>query len=161
MELTAAVKYRRAYYSSRPMHGRTDDFSLRHPPMPIGQRAKIFAPFAALQGYEEAVEAKERRYVPKKELNEDQQLSLNRALAELCRRVPNGREARQHPVTARVTWFVPCSDENHEDYGRGGLYETRTGTVWKIDPVLSRSLILDDREIAFSDIAVIRLTEEA
>lgn len=31
---------------------------IRHPRMDMGERAKIFSPFAALKGYEEAIEAK-------------------------------------------------------------------------------------------------------
>lgn len=32
---------------------------IKHPPMPIADRAKIFSPFAALKGYEEAIHQKE------------------------------------------------------------------------------------------------------
>lgn len=32
---------------------------VKHPPMPIADRAKIFSPFAALKGYEEAIHQKE------------------------------------------------------------------------------------------------------
>ncbi len=39
----------------RPVH-ENDDFSVRHPKMSREDRAKIFAPFAALKGYEEALE---------------------------------------------------------------------------------------------------------
>ena len=42
----------------RPRH-HADDFSRRHPPMPLEERAKIFLPFAALKGYEQKVEEKE------------------------------------------------------------------------------------------------------
>ncbi len=39
----------------RPVHD-GDSFSVQHPRMDRGNRAKIFAPFAALKGYEESVE---------------------------------------------------------------------------------------------------------
>ena len=39
----------------RPVHD-NDDFSIRHPKMSREDRAKIFAPFAALKGSEEALE---------------------------------------------------------------------------------------------------------
>lgn len=32
---------------------------IKHPPMSIADRAKIFSPFAALKGYEEAIHRKE------------------------------------------------------------------------------------------------------
>lgn len=41
----------------RPVH-ENDLFSINHPPMDRGRRAKIFAPFAALKGYEEAIDEK-------------------------------------------------------------------------------------------------------
>ena len=39
----------------RPVHD-GDEFEARHPHMPREARAKIFAPFAALKGYEEAID---------------------------------------------------------------------------------------------------------
>lgn len=40
--------------ASRPRHD-SDAFFRRHPPMNIRRRAKIFAPFAALKGYDQAL----------------------------------------------------------------------------------------------------------
>ena len=39
----------------RPIHD-GDEFEARHPKMSIENRAKIFAPFAALKGYDEAID---------------------------------------------------------------------------------------------------------
>ncbi|MBO4242275.1 MAG: hypothetical protein IKT14_00790 [Clostridiales bacterium] len=39
----------------RPQHI-NDDFSVKHPKMPLSSRAKIFAPFAALKGYEKSID---------------------------------------------------------------------------------------------------------
>lgn len=39
----------------RPVH-KGDEFSFRHPKMEIEDRAKIFAPFAALRGFESSIE---------------------------------------------------------------------------------------------------------
>lgn len=50
--------------------------------MDIAQRAKQFAPFAALKGFEEALRAKEKIIVPKIELTEESMEDLNRKL--LC-----------------------------------------------------------------------------
>ena len=47
----------------RPVHD-GDVFSRRHPKMTQLNRAKIFAPFAALTGFDSAVRAKEIPYVP-------------------------------------------------------------------------------------------------
>ena len=55
-------KYLEVLRKGRPEHTLYDSFSLRHPKMPQAKRAKIFAPFAALKGYDEAVAAKELVY---------------------------------------------------------------------------------------------------
>lgn len=36
--------------------------NVRHPRMPIADRAKIFSPFAALKGYEDEIEKKDEIY---------------------------------------------------------------------------------------------------
>ena len=42
----------------------------------MSQRAKIFSPFAALKGFEEAIDEKVQRYVEKRELNDEEQEAL-------------------------------------------------------------------------------------
>ena len=48
-------KYNDIIDKERPVHD-GDEFEARHPKMPCEARAKIFAPFAALKGYEEAID---------------------------------------------------------------------------------------------------------
>ena len=48
-------KYKDIIDKERPVHD-GDEFEARHPKMPREARAKIFAPFAALKGYEEAID---------------------------------------------------------------------------------------------------------
>lgn len=50
--------------ATRPRHD-SDAFSRRHPPMTICHRAKIFAPFAALKGYDQALAHKKGRTAPR------------------------------------------------------------------------------------------------
>ena len=52
-------RFRKAFLHGRPQHAEFDDFSLRHPKMPHGKRAKIFAPFDALRGFGEVLAAEE------------------------------------------------------------------------------------------------------
>ena len=52
-------RYRDIYLQGRPRHDRYDDFSIRHPRMDVGRRAKIFAPFDALRGFSAQILAKE------------------------------------------------------------------------------------------------------
>ena len=91
----------------------------------------------------------------------DKNKALETALLRLHELTKNLRMAKENQVTARVTWFVPCADENHEAYGRGGTYERCTGIVWKVDPVLTKSLLIGDRTIEFSELAEIMIQEDS
>lgn len=53
--------YRELCRRERPRHGPTDRFSVRHPRMDPGRRAKIFAPFDALRGFNAAIIAETGR----------------------------------------------------------------------------------------------------
>ena len=160
MDQTAENKYRAAFGRCRPRHDPYDDFSLRHPKMLLGQRAKIFSPFSALKGFEEAIEEKLERYVEKRELTEEEQEQLESTLALLRERTRSLRLVKESPVIASVTYYVPCPDENHEAYGLLGSYETLTGVVQRVDPVLTGTLRIDDRDVSLSDLAQIRILEE-
>ena len=129
--------------------------------MLLSQRAKIFSPFAALKGFEETIDEKVHVYAEKRELNDEEQEALETALAKLHDLTKNLRMAKENRVTAAVTFFVPCADENHEAYGHGGTYERYTGTVWKVDPILTKSLLIGDRTIEFSELAEIVIQEDS
>ena len=51
----ATEEYKDIIDKERPVHN-GDEFEARHPKMSRENRAKIFAPFAALKGYEEAID---------------------------------------------------------------------------------------------------------
>ena len=146
-------EYRRALSHGRPKHGRCDDFSLKHPKMQLSQRAKIFSPFAALKGFEEAIDEKVQVYVEKRELSEEDQDRLNLALTRLQALLKSG------PVRATVRFYVPCPDEHHEAYGRRGSYETLRGPAGRLDPVVKKTLRIGDREIALADLAGLWIEE--
>ena len=139
----------------RPAHD-GDAFSRRHPKMAQLNRAKIFAPFAALTGFEEAVRSKQTPYVPRRIKDADETRALNRALARLRQATRTGALARQNRVRARVEYFQVCTDPHHAAFGRDGLYHTVTGVVWKVDPT-ARTLLIDDRTIPFADLHSIEL----
>lgn len=161
MERTVEQKYPHAFYGCRPQHALCDDFSLRHPKMPLEKRAKIFSPFAALKGFEEAIENKLRPYAEKRELNEEEQARLDAALSRLYALTCSRRTVRQNPVNASVTFYVPCQDENSEAYGCRGSYETVSGVVQKVDPLLTRTVAVANRTIDFSDLCEITINEES
>ncbi len=161
MDTTLQAQYRRLLSRGRPQHARCDEFTLRHPPMQLGQRAKIFSPFSALRGFEDAVDDKRRVYVEKRELNEEEQAALDRALLTLHERTRNLRLAKANRQLATVTYYVPCPDENHEAFGCRGSYERFTGVVWRVDDPLRHTILIGDREIEISDLASITIEEEA
>ena len=139
----------------RPAHD-GDAFSRRHPKMAQLNRAKIFAPFAALSGYDEAVRSKQVPYVPRRQRDAEEMRALNRALAALERATRTGALARRNRVVARVEYFEVCADPNHEAFGRDGLYRAVTDIVWKVDPV-GQALVIGEATIPFSDIDRITL----
>ena len=96
--------------------------SKTHPPMPMLNRAAQFAPFAALTGYEAAVEETARLTEDEVYLDESEIAALNKKLARLEAALP------QHPAV-QITYFRP--DEKKS----GGSYETVTGTVRAIDRI--------------------------
>ena len=139
MEATAATiaKYGNIIYLDRPVHN-GDPFSRRHPKMT--NRAKIFAPFAALVGFEDRVRNKEIEYVARRELSEEEQSYLNKVL---------NRISRGDRVS--VKYFEICSDHESEAFGRLGQYKTVSGCVRWVDAVGQR-LVLEDQVIDFGDL---------
>ena len=104
--------------------------SVRHPRMPISDRAAIFSPFAALSGHGVAIAETARLTERRMELDEDTKAELDRRQAVLLAHI-----GEQPEVT--VTWFQP--DERKE----GGAYLTVTGRLKKLDKI-RRVLVLTD-----------------
>ena len=75
--------------------------SLRHPAMPRESRAAQFMPFAALTGYEAAVNEEARLTDRKMELDDEALTALNERLRMLSEMLPDAPE-----VT--VTWSGLC-----------------------------------------------------
>lgn len=116
----------------RPRHEKWDDFSLRHPPMTPARWAKIFSPFDALDGFNEAIASKEVVYEPRRHLGEEEQKELNRRLGLLHRLTWNLRAARANKVVVTVTFFVPCTDLHHQAFHAAGQYQAATGMVLRV-----------------------------
>ena len=55
MSMPSDFKYRDVFLRGMPVHESRDRFLLKHPPMPASRWAKIFAPFDALRGFDEAI----------------------------------------------------------------------------------------------------------
>lgn len=94
--------------------------SKTHPQMAIGNRAAQFSPFAALSGYEDALEETGRLTDTRAVLEEDAKAALDEKLRMMQEKIA------AHPQVT-VKYFVP--DERKE----GGAYKSVSGSVKKID----------------------------
>ena len=122
----------------------------RHSPMANADRAKQFSPFAALKGYEEALQLKQKRYTPRIELTEDAKSLLDHKLHILNQWLENG----QKPIVT-IRYFVPKTVRNpgktvaESDIELGSYLEI-SGEVEKINSETRRiqisgeSLAIDD-----------------
>ena len=150
--MPAGFRYREILLKGKPKHDKTDAFRIRHPSMDVGKRAKIFAPFDALKGFNEAVASKDVLYENKRELNEEDQAELNRRLDILHGLTYNSRMARENHVRVTVTYYIPCNDKENEAYGYRGQYQQLTGICRNVDAEVSQTIRIDDRRIRFADI---------
>ena len=89
----AVARYGNIIFRDGPVHD-GDVFSRKHPKMSQQNRAKLFAPFAALVGFDERVYKKEIVYVSKHELDADEEWELNHQLYKLHCLTANSRLAR-------------------------------------------------------------------
>ena len=150
-EIPLSFPYIAVYLQGRPRH-QYDEFSRKHPSMERGKRAKIFAPFDALDGYGDAVHSKNILYTDRIYLDEEQKAELNRQLIILRNLTFNRRLAKANHIIVTVTYYVPCQDENNFAFGIRGEYAQTTGMVWKVDMDISRSITIDQQTIQFDDI---------
>ena len=151
MAMPADFRYREVFLKGKPQHDRFDLFRVRHPSMDVGRRAKIFSPFDALKGFNEAIASKDVLYRDRIELSEDDRKELDRRLQILKGLTYNGRMARANRIKITVVYYVPCSDENNEAFGLRGRYRKLTGICWNVDELYG-SILVDNTRISFEDI---------
>lgn len=94
--------------------------SKKRPRMSRSDRAAQFSPFAALKGFEEAIEHSERITVDADLLDEYEKASIDRTLRELLSRTP---------VSVRMRLFV--RDESRE----GGSFREKEDTLTGFDAI--------------------------
>ena len=146
MPMPADFRYKAIFEQGKPSP------SKKHPLMERGHRAKIFAPFAALRGFDQAILSKDVQYVPRRILSEEDKAELDRRLTILHNLTYNGRMARANRPLVSVTYFVPCKDRNHEDFGSKGTYTTIKDIVWNVDFV-NVAVIIGKTRVCMADIA--------
>lgn len=124
------------------MPGKYDDIincphhvSEKRAPMPMASRAAQFSPFAALTGYDAAIEETGRLTEGWIDLDESSVEALNEKLLRI-------RQAMDAGPEVTVVYFRP--DERKS----GGAYISVTGVVKKLDSV-DQSLLLEDGTLIF------------
>ncbi len=149
MQMPADFRYKSVFLKGRPVHG--DSFKRKHPAMDPGRRAKIFSPFDALRGFDEAVAAKETVYTDRPELDGDARERLNRQLSAL-REMTRGRAGKKARPCVQVTFFVPCTDPDNFACGIRGQIVTVKGICRRVDAEILRAVTVGERVIPFDDI---------
>ena len=102
------------------------------PPMSIHDRAAQFSPFAALVGYEDAVEETGRLTDERREISEDEINELNRQLQKLEEELCDRPEIR-------ITYFIPDRKKD------GGSYHSKVGKVRTIDHY-NNAIVFEDKD---------------
>jgi hypothetical protein len=118
------------------------------PPMSIHDRSAPFSPFAALVGYEDAVEETARLTDARREMLEDEIAELNRQLGELTERLSERPKIR-------VTYFIPDKKKD------GGRYASKIGNARTIDQYKNAIVFTDGEAVAIKDMYSVVFIEEA
>ena len=118
-----------------------------HPPMPLIDRAAQFSPFAALTGFEAAVQEAARLTEVRPELDESRKEQLNACLQLLK------THSRARPQ-AEICYFKP------DERKAGGACVTVTGAVKKVDDFAGRVTMADGTVIPMEDILNIKAEYE-
>jgi len=153
MTMPANFRYKSVFLKGPPRHPELDAFRMKHPSMDYFKRAKIFAPFDALKGFNEAVASKEVLYENKRELDDETKEEIDYRLGILANLTRNSRMVRSNPTTISVTYYIPCGDKDNAAYGLRGRYAEVTGICRKVG---RHDLTVGDQRIAFQDILAIQ-----
>lgn len=120
--------------------------SIKHPRMSIENRVAIFAPFAALTGFNDAINESSRITIDKKILSDDEMISINDKLNYIENNI------NSNPLV-KITYFMEDSIKD------GGSYLEYTGNVKKIDINNSKLIFTNKKNININDIYCIEIIE--
>ncbi len=116
--------------------------SKKHPQMSMSDRAAQFSPFAALTGYDDAVEETARLTDRRIELDEYEMRHLDERLQKLA------ALAEEHPEIS-VSYFLPDARKD------GGAYITVTGHVKKIENFARKIILTDGTSIPIREVIAV------
>lgn len=114
--------------------------------MTIEERAKIFAPFAALKGHSEAIAAKQKIVASKVELSEESAQQMDYSLMDIDNQLKNGK----HPII-KLIYFK--QDVRLKDKGE---YIELSGVVAKLNKEL-RWIQIVNKKISLDDICMLEI----
>lgn len=114
----AENKYKDIIHMQRPVD---PDIYRKHPPMPLQERAKIFAPFAALRGHSDRLAQETGKLLRSSriELSEEESDILSSKLVQV-----------KKGMDVMVVYFEPDTPG-----GKAGYYVSLSGRVTEFDPV--------------------------
>ena len=113
--------------------------STKHPKMSLDERSAQFAPFAALTGYEDAIEETARLTDERIDMDEEARQALDTKLQIICKQIESKPEIA-------VTYFIP--DKKKE----GGEYVTIRGRLKRVDKVRQVLVMDNSKEVDMSNI---------
>ncbi len=114
--------------------------------MTIEERAKIFAPFAALKGHSEAIAAKQKIVASKVELSEESAQQMDYSLMDIDNQLKSGK----HPII-KLIYFK--QDVRLKDKGE---YIELSGVVAKLNKEL-RWIQIVNKKINLDDICMLEI----
>ena len=116
--------------------------SKTHPQQAMDKRAAQFSPFAALTGYDDAVEETARYTDAKLELEEEDIAKINAVHVSLQKRI------KECPMV-HIEYFVP------DPLKKGGKYVSEDATVRKIDDYNKHLILTSGKAVPFEDVFTI------
>ncbi len=116
----------------------------RHPRMSMWNRAAQFAPFAALTGYDAAIQESGRLTDDWLGLSESGNEEMNRKMELIVSMLP------EHP-SVTIEYFVP---DRHK---AGGSYQSYTGNVKRIDEYEKHIEFTDGKKVPLDAISEIKI----
>ena len=131
-------KYEDIIHCSRPKSDRI--------PMAGADRAKIFMPFAALKGYDEAVDDKKKLYTKPIELTEERKEELDRQICLFKISITKGEQ-----LEVIIKYFEIDERASMEKKEEVGKYIDIIGEVSKVDEI-RRRIKINDKYIGIEDI---------
>lgn len=111
------------------------------------ERAAQFSAFAALTGYEDAIEETGRRTESMVQLDEDAIALLDEQLRQVVERI-------QEQPTVEMTFFQP------DAYKEGGSYVTLTAQIRKLDPIVRTLTTVQGRTVPIDSIVSLSVLSE-